>query len=83
MTRICLLTKCLTFDKIPIVFDSFKQSSKIRLFPVKLESNVMPRNLVESTCLIGPSSILILNDWLGLSLLEWEKKKVSFRYTKC
>ena len=27
MTRICLLTKCLTFDKIPTVLDSFKHSS--------------------------------------------------------
>ena len=31
-------------------------------FHVKLESNVMPKYLVESTCLIGASSILILND---------------------
>ena len=65
-----LSTKCLTFDKIPTVFDSFKQSSLIWLFQVKLESNVMPRYLVESVCLIDASSILILNDWLGLSLLE-------------
>ena len=76
MTRICLLTKCLTFDKIPTVLDSFKHSSLIWLFHVKLESNVMPRYLVESTCLIGVSLILILNDWLGLSLLEWKRMKL-------
>ena len=76
MTRICLLTKCLTFDKIPTVFDSFKHSSLIWLFHVKLESNVMPRYLIESTCLIGVSSILILNDWLGLSLLERKRMKL-------
>ena len=76
MTRICLLTKCLTFNKIPTVFDSFKQNSLIWLFHVKLESNVMPRYLVESTCLIGASSIVILNYWLGLSLLEWKRIKL-------
>ena len=53
MTRLWLLTKCLTFDKIPTVFNSFKQSSLIWLFQVKLESNVMPRYLVESTFLIN------------------------------
>ena len=59
MTIICLLTKCLTFDKTPTVFrDSFKQSDMS--FPCYLESNVMPRYLVESTCLIGASSIVIL-----------------------
>ena len=29
MTRIGLLEKCLTFDKVPTVFDSLKQSSLI------------------------------------------------------
>ena len=53
MARTWLSTKCLTFDKIPTVFDSFKQSSLICLFQVKLESNVMPRYLVESTFLIN------------------------------
>ena len=54
----------------------FKQSSLIWLFQVKLEPNVMPRYLVESNCLISASSILILNDWLSLSLLEWKKNKI-------
>ena len=62
MTRILLFTKCLTFDKIPTVFDSFKQSSLICFFHVKLVSKVTPKYLVESTCLTHTSSILILND---------------------
>ena len=47
MTRILLFTKCLTFDKIPTVFDSFKQSSLICFFHVKLASKVTPKYLVE------------------------------------
>ena len=78
MTRKWLSTKCHTFDKIhvPTVFYSFRQSSLIWLFQVKLESNVKTRYLVEPTCLISASSILILNDWLGLSLLEWKRVKL-------
>ena len=45
MTRILLFTKCLTFDKIPTVFDSFKQSSLICFFHVKLASKVTPKVL--------------------------------------
>ena len=35
----------------------------------------MPKYLLESTYLIGASSILIRNDLLGLSLLEWKRIK--------
>ena len=74
-----VVKKRLNFDKVPAVFHSFKQSSLIWLFQVKLESNVKPRYLVEQTCLISASSILILNDWLGLSLLEWKRRKLVFK----
>ena len=59
MTRIWLSTRCLTFDKIPAVFDSFKNTT----FQVELESNVKPRYLVEPTCLIliSASSILLFS----------------------
>ena len=76
MIRIWLSTKCLTFDKIPTVFDSFKQSLLIWLFQVKLESDIKLSYLVEPTCLISASSILILNDWLGISVLEWKRIKL-------
>ena len=63
MTRILLFTKCLTFDKIPTVFDSFKQSSLFNVFSMlSWHQKLHLKYLVESTCLTHTSSILILND---------------------
>ena len=78
-----VVNKMSHFDKIPTVFDSFKQSSLIWLFQVKLESNVKPRYLVEPTSLISVSSILILNDWFGLRLLDWKRINLVLEIIKC
>ena len=47
MTRILLFSKCLTFDRIPTVFDDYKQSS---LICFSMLTKVSPQYLAESTC---------------------------------
>ena len=66
-------------ENIPTVFDSFKQSSLTWFFQVKFESKVIPKYLTVETSRMFTPSIFRFNDFYGLSLLEWKRKKLVFK----